>query len=312
MVVIGAGGQIGYELVSMLSGENKVVAIYRSWKDILKPLLAANVRLLQTDLMNMSKQLERAEFIYYMAGNARQSDTDLSNLFKENIQSTCDVLEFMRKTDSTNMVFASTSAVYGPGRGRAVAEDDTLDPEWSSYAMSKYFCERICFQYCKLYGLRVVVARIFPVYGGHAESSRRLVPTIFHRVLTGQEITIAGEGTQMRDLVHVSDTSKALLQIQKNFGRLRHDHYNIGTGKGISIRDLVALVGRITGVNPKIVYDHKDVHDLGNIAISKRIQTDTGFIPKVSLEEGLSRYMRSTLGDTDNNLGLNDENVARS
>lgn len=312
MVVTGAGGQIGYELTSMLSDKTKVVAIYRSWKNILKPLLSAKVKLLQTDPMNMSKQLGKVEFVYHMAGSTKESIMDRSNLIKENIQSTCDVLEFMRKTDSVKMVFASTSAVYGPGRGKRVAEEASLCPEWSSYAMSKYLCEKICFHYCKLYGLKVIVARIFPVYGGNAESSRRLVPTIFHKVLAGQEITIAGEGNQMRDFMHVSDTSNALIQIQKNFEKLHHEHYNIGTGKGITIRDLVALIGRITGAKPKVVYDHKDVYDLGNIAISRRIQDDTGFKPVVYLEEGLSHYRRLTSAITDNNLGLNDEGVMRS
>jgi dTDP-glucose 4,6-dehydratase len=135
----------------------------------------------------------------------------------------------------------STSEVYGTAMLPSMCEDHPLNP-MSPYAAAKAGADRLVYSYFKTYGIPVVIARSFNVYGPR-QHPEKVIPRFICSALMGLPLTIHGDGSAIRDFVHVEDVRRAVMTLLEH-GEVG-EVYNIGTGEGRSVKQIAQDVIRL-------------------------------------------------------------------
>lgn len=179
--------------------------------------------------------------------------------FRNNSASTLTLLEAMLATGVNKLVFSSTAAVYGEPEKTPIAEDATLKPT-NAYGESKLLVEQMLSWMNRSHGFRYASLRYFNVAGalegrGEAhEPESHLIPLILDVALgRRQSIKIFGtdyptpDGSCIRDYVDVRDLARAHLLAFEALAQRDRLIYNLGNGKGFSVREVVESARRVTG-----------------------------------------------------------------
>jgi nucleoside-diphosphate-sugar epimerase len=229
------------------------------------------------------------------AGVRKSWGRDFSIYVVNNIEATQILLEACTKRILKRFVYASSSSVYGDCVALPMREDALPQPV-SPYGVTKLAAEQLCYLYHANYGLPTVSVRYFTVYG-----PRQRPDMGFHRflraTLRGEPITVYGDGEQTRDFTFVGDAVSATIAAatQGIPGRV----YNIGGGSRVTINEVFQMIARVTGRQPVIVADAAQMGDMRHTyADTWLARTDLGFIPTVTLEDGLAaeyRWLADTL-----------------
>lgn len=192
------------------------------------------------------------------------------------------------------LLFVSTAEVYGAGAPIACVETDETRP-CSSYAASKLAAEVAVLEVSRRTGLRVKVARPFP-HTGAGQDDRFVVPAFAKRVLDAKRLghpsISVGNLDPVRDFLHVDDVVNAygLLVEKGEVGEV----YNISSGAGVSVRDILMMVMAAAGtsvkheVSPELVRP-ADVPFL--VGDSRKLRDATGWQPKLSLEQAIQEVV---------------------
>lgn len=173
---------------------------------------------------------------------------------KTNTEGTYNVLEAVRKLDLKRVVHTSTSEVYGTAQYVPIDEKHPINPQ-SPYAASKAAADHMALSYFRSFETPVTVIRPFNTYGPR-QSARAIIPTIISQILAGKTEIKLGNLKPTRDLNYVKDTANGFIDVglhEKTIG----DVFNLGTGKEISIGDLVSKIIELTGKDVKIVQDEE-------------------------------------------------------
>ena len=206
------------------------------------------------------------------------------------------------------VLIASTSEVYGKGSKIPFAEDDdiVLGPtsrnRWA-YAASKMVDEFLGFAYEREYGLPVVILRLFNTVGPRQTGRYGMViPRFVSQALSGDPITVYGDGTQSRCFCDVSDTVQAIAGLAEHPdspGKV----FNVGGTESISVRALAERVRELTASSSEIVHvPYEEAYGLGFEDMARRqpdigrIQELLGWRPRVGLDEMLQRSSDSIRG----------------
>lgn len=171
-----------------------------------------------------------------------------------NILGTLNVLNIALKNKVEKVLFASSGAVYGEAKYLPIDEEHPLEPHWP-YGVSKLSAERYVIQYNKLFGLNTTAFRYSIVYGPREWFGRVLTMFIKRIFLENKPPVVFGEGLQTRDFVYVKDIAKAhMLAIEKPeaAGKV----FNLGSQKGISIRELAMMLVKMANKRLDIIYDN--------------------------------------------------------
>jgi UDP-glucose 4-epimerase len=207
---------------------------------------------------------------------------------------TLNVLDAARRAGVRRVVYAASSSAYGIPGGEVQTEDDPLRP-LSPYAAAKLAGEMYAESFATSYGLETVRLRFFNVYGPRqrADSPYSGVIALFTAALTaGRTPTIFGDGLQSRDFVFVTDVVQALLRAAEVPG-IGGRVYNIGTGAGINLLQLLDALNRQLGTAIAPIHASPRAGDVRHSrADIRRARHDLGFDPKVSFEQGLAHTLR--------------------
>jgi nucleoside-diphosphate-sugar epimerase len=237
--------------------------------------------------VDMTRLLDGVTHVFHLAAQAgvRKSwGRDFQTYTTHNVDATQRLLESLVGRPIERLVYASSSSVYGD-RVQIPMTEDALPQPVSPYGVTKLAAEQLCYLYFANYGVPAVSLRFFTVYG-----PRQRPDMGFHRfiraVLTGQPITLYGDGEQTRDFTYVGDIVAAILAAGDR-GRTGAV-YNIGGGSRVSINHVFEIIGRITGRTPDIRREAAQKGDMRDtFADTSRAKADLGFVPATSLEAGL-------------------------
>lgn len=186
------------------------------------------------------KSVTRYDQIYHLANNARiaRSFEHPAETLLNNYNSTVAICEYMRKTDSRHLFFASSSTT------------EFTDKFNNPYTMSKFACDDILKMYWMHYGVESSLLKFYNVYGSMREMDLGKDTTIIRKfkqlVLEDKPLTIIGTGERKRDFTYINDTIDALMTIVS--AERTWPAYHIGTGKNYSINEVAAA------------FDHPTVH----------------------------------------------------
>lgn len=229
------------------------------------------------------------------AGVRKSWGRDFGIYTVNNIEATQVLLEACVKRPIERLVYASSSSVYGDNVSLPMREDAMPQPV-SPYGVSKLAAEQLCYLYTVNFGVPTVALRYFTVYGPRQRPDMGF-HKFFRAVLQGDTITLYGDGEQTRDFTFVEDIVTATVAAATKGvpGRV----YNIGGGSRVSMNEVIAMIGRVAGIAPKVVIDPVQKGDMRHTyADTTLARTDLGFAPSFTLEQGLAaecRWMKDLL-----------------
>ncbi|MFC4907176.1 UDP-glucuronic acid decarboxylase family protein [Actinomadura gamaensis] len=196
----------------------------------------------------------------------------------------------LAERSGARFVLASTSEVYGDPKVHPQPEEywgnvNPVGPR-SVYDEAKRFGEALTSAFRQARGLDTAIVRIFNTYGPRMRpDDGRAIPTFLRQALTGEPLTVTGDGTQTRSICHVSDTVRGILALADS----RHPGpMNIGSPFEITMADLAALIVELAGSSSSIRHIERPVDDPAVRRPDTTLARETlGWEPKVSVEEGL-------------------------
>jgi UDP-glucose 4-epimerase len=308
IAVTGGAGFIGSHLVDRLVELGYSIRVIDnlssgSIENIKHHLKSKNVEFVNIDIKNfeeLRKALRDIEVVFHYAANpeVRISTTSPDIHFRENIVATFNVLEASRIGDVREVVFASSSTVYGETPGGPLPEDAPLRPV-SVYGASKASCEVLLHAYSVLYGLRAVILRYANIVGPRLRHGV-IYDLLIKLTRNKSELEVLGDGEQVRSYLHVKDAVEATLLAWRQV----RDHYsviNVGNVDWITVKDLVGIILRETGLTTARVVYKPVLHGVGWPGDIKRIVLDVkkimslGWKPRMSSSEAVSDAVRQLI-----------------
>jgi len=303
--VTGGAGFIGSHLVDRLAAEGHQVRVIDNLSSGRLENLAhrRDVEVIVGDLKNpqdAQKAVRGVDAVFHFAANpeVRVSTTNPDIHFSENVVATFNLLEAMRKNDATQLVFASSSSVYGEPPQIPVDEEAPLRPV-SVYGASKAACENLIHAYAKLYGFRAVALRYANVVG----------PRLRHGVIwdlinklkkNPHELEILGDGKQVRSYIYIDDAVEATLLAWKKTNDA-YAAYNVAAADWITVDEVADVVVEVMGLaNVKKTYKPV-LHGVGwpgdvkKVALKIDKLKQLGFKPKLNSKEAVRLTARGLL-----------------
>jgi NAD dependent epimerase/dehydratase len=306
ILVTGADGFIGSHLTEALISRSAVVTalcLYNSfdkhgWLDDLPEAVRARLTIRRGDIRDATfvRRVARGQdIIFHLAALIAipYSYVAAQSYVETNVLGTLNLLEAARESGVGRVVHTSTSEVYGTALTLPIAEDHRLQGQ-SPYSASKIGADMMADAFARSFDVPVAILRPFNTYGPR-QSERAIVPTVIRQALDPACATIRiGDASTVRDFTFVDDTVAAFLAVglapDIEFGRA----YNAGSGKAVSVAEMIDLVSDLTGCGKPVEHDaerrrpeNSEVRAL--LADSSRLASAAGWRPTVGLREGLSR-----------------------
>lgn len=309
-LVTGAAGFIGSTLVDALLARGDEVIGIDSLTDYydsrLKRANLANVAtegftFIEADLnhFDLGTTLRDVNVVFHQAGQpgVRKSwGRDFEGYTAQNVLATQTLLEWVKKSETVEkVVYASSSSVYGTAESFPTRETDLPRP-LSPYGVTKLAAEHLMSLYAENFGIATTSLRYFTVYGPRQRPDMAFT-RFLRSALTGEQITLFGDGEQIRDFTFVDDIVAANLAAVDR-AVVPGSVFNISGGSSVSVNEVLDLVERIAAARLDI---HRLPRSSGDV---RRTGGDTsaaeaalGWTASTSLEVGLSRqldWLRST------------------
>lgn len=299
-LVTGGAGFIGSHLSEALAEKDAVRVLdnFSVGTQNKKLLEEKGVDVVQGDIRDMDAvtwAVKDCDAVFHLAAMNRAARSIENPLEANavNVDGTLNVLEACRKTDVEQLVFASSSSVYGAGQ-TLNREDQACHP-LHPYGVGKLAGEEYCRVYHELYGLKTVALRYVSVYGPRQRGDipyAAVVPKFMEQILESKPVTVFGSGEQTRHFTFVSDTVGLTLAAAEN-PKAIGEVFNVAASKENSVNDVVAGLEKVTGQKARVNNEPKKPGDPEKNPIdTNKIRDVLGVSATTSLEQGL-RQMAS-------------------
>jgi UDP-glucuronate 4-epimerase len=290
ILVTGASGTVGgYLIEDLTKAGHNVVALGRHRPDSLKAptiFVKGDIRI-RDSLARAKTDFGVFDSVVHLAALVpRTKDEDaMVPMIESNVIGTANLLEVFGP-DLKNFVYASTAEIYGlPQSGALITEDLTPNP-LSFYGATKLSGELICNAFGQKHGLAVSILR-FTVLYGPGDRINRAVPNFIRKALSRDTLEVYG-GEELRDYLHVTDAAgAAFLAATKGVGGT----FNIGTGKGISIKDTATSIAKMVDPDSKVKILPRTKKASDIVLDSTKAKAILGFSPKYVFPELLDEQI---------------------
>ncbi len=297
ILVVGGAGYIGSVCAELLLDEGHAVCVFDNLSEGHRQAIDARAEFIEGDLTS-SDQIQsavtvfRPEAVMHFAASAlvAESMEKPSKYFRNNIGNGLNLLDAMVATGVKQLVFSSTCAIFGPPDRLPI--DETLSKRpINPYGESKLAFEKILRWYSEIHGLRFVSLRYFNAagasdkFGEEHRIETHLIPNVL-KVALGQNLQVdiygtdydTPDGTCIRDYIHILDLSQAHILALKSS---KSEFYNLGTGGGTSVREVIEACRKITGHKIPVLEKPRRPGDPARlVAASDKIQRELGWQPK--------------------------------
>ena len=266
LLVTGGAGYIGSVVADQLLRRGDEVTVLDSLARGHRAAVPPAAELVQADLLDpqgLTEALARHPYdgVLHFAALAlvAESVEHPERYWRNNVTGTLNLLDAMREAGVPRLVFSSTCATYGEPEQVPMAEDAPEQPV-NPYGGSKLAVDRMIADECRAHGLAGVSLRYFNVagasgaFGEDHDPETHLIPLVL-RAAAGRtpHVSVFGtdyptpDGTAVRDYIHVEDLGEAHLLALDAAGAGTHEVYNLGTGAGYSVREVIEAARRVTG-----------------------------------------------------------------
>ncbi len=327
VLVVGGAGFIGCHTVRRLLADKHHVLVF---DNLSRPGAERNLEWLKQfghyefvkgDIRNIAEvdrlfqNYRSIQMVIHLAGQVAMTKSIESprHDFESNVVGSFNLLEAIRyRGDDPVVIYSSTNKVYGGMESTGVVEqekryayrdlprgaDESVPLDFHSpYGCSKGAADQYFRDYARIFGLRTVVMRQSCIYGTQqfGIEDQGWVAWFTIACVLNKPLTLYGNGKQVRDLLYVDDLVEAYLACARNIDHTAGQVYNVGGGmeNSASLLELVDLLGRLLGRKIDYKWGEKRAGDQPVfIADTTRLHNDTGWKPRIGLEEGVGRLVK--------------------
>jgi len=294
-IVTGGAGFIGSNLVERLVKDGHEVTVidnlHTGSEDNLESV-KGKINFINWNAGDVGRMEERFDVVFhqgvYSSSPMYKKDP---HLVAKAIDDFISILEYAKENNS-RIVWAATSSVYN---GQEPPHREDMEVKITDfYTEARFEMERLAQLYNKLFGVKVIGLRYFSVYGPHERSKgnyANLITQFLWAMQKDEAPLIFGDGMQTRDFTYVDDVVEAnILAMGSDPG---FGIFNVGTGRSITINDMIGLLNKKLG---KDIKPHYKEHPIKNyvqhtLADTAKAEKELGFKAKISLEEGIDRLI---------------------
>jgi UDP-glucose 4-epimerase len=298
-LVTGGAGFIGSHLVDRLLAEGRHVRVLDNFVVGRRANLDQHegnpaLEIIEADVADKSalnSACAGVERIFHLAARADivPSIQEPEAYFRANVDGTFAALEGARAHGVQRFVYVASSSCYGIPDVYPTPETTAADPRYP-YALTKYLGEQLVMHWAKVYQLPCVSVRFFNVYGPRARTSGTygaIFGVFLAQLLAGKPLTIVGDGEQTRDFTFVTDAVDALVTVANS--DKAGEVYNVGSGRPVSVNELIRHLGSPTTVNIPKRPGEPDC----TWADTTKIRRELGWEPKIQIAEGIKRMLEN-------------------
>lgn len=295
-LVLGAGGFLGCHIARWLTSQGAPVRLFDLAVDTLPKTVtqAPGCEVIQANLLDetdLKRALEDVNQVFHFV-SATVPSTSIHQVDGEihaNVIPTVRLLDAMRELGVPTIVFPSSGGtLYGTGSAAELSrEGDPLDPT-CSYGLGKLLIEDILRFHASHGGPDYLTLRISNPYGPSAKSHRRqgVINAFLEQVRRDEPIRIWGNGSAIRDFIFIDDLIGAVSAALRSSAR--NETFNLGSGEGHSVKEVVECVAAVTGRDVRIEHEPGEYAGVPyNVIDATRLTERTGWRPTVSLPDGI-------------------------
>lgn len=308
ILVAGGAGYIGSHMVKTLLEEGIGVVVFDNLSTGHREFVPKKAHFVKGDLRAPSDiekvfRARRFDAVMHFAASALVGESMLDPLkyYENNVLAFVNLASAMRRHRVKKFIFSSTAATYGESKRVPIKETDATVPT-NPYGRSKLMIEKMLQDFSRADGLSYITLRYFNACGADDSGcigerhlpETHLIPNIL-KVASGKkkELTVFGndyptrDGTCVRDYVHVDDLCRAHLLALKALGRgVRNEVFNLGTGRGYSIQEIIRAAEKVTGRRIKVKFGPRRPGDPANLVASgAKAKKILGWKPQKSLDD---------------------------
>jgi UDP-glucose 4-epimerase len=306
VLITGGAGFIGSHVARALAGRNTSVRVLDDFsigrREYLDGVAHHLVKAPLADPGAVAEAVAGVDAVVHLAAHAGIPDSvaDPIGTFAVNVEQTVRLLEATRRAGARRFVFASSNAAAGDHE--PPADETDLPHPVSPYGASKLAGEAYCQAYAATFGLAACALRFSNAYGPYALHKKSVVATWLRAALTGQPLTIHGDGQQTRDFVYAGDLAEAIVAVlDAPEGRVAGELFQVGTGRETTINDLAETLLRAVRQPVEIRHEPARAGDIRrNVSRVEKAARVLGYRADVKLADGLertARWFEEALGD---------------
>jgi UDP-glucose 4-epimerase len=296
-IIYGGGGFIGSHLAEELLGSGYNVTIFDKIKFSKENIngFSEKVRVIEGDFNNerdLLNSLDGIDYVFHLVSSTLPATSNDNPVYdvESNLVSTLKLLQDMVMRQIKKIVFLSSGGtVYGIPEEIPVSENHPRRP-LCSYGIIKKTIEDYLYLFNYLYGLNYNVFRLSNPYGERQNPmyAQGVIPVFLKKVIHGEEIAVWGDGTVSRDYIYIKDAVKPLADSLKYSGN--HKIFNLGSGSGLSVNDLLNIIQIVTDTELKIKYlPGRDFDVPVNVMNVDLVKKEFGFELSVEIAGGISK-----------------------
>jgi UDP-glucose 4-epimerase len=307
-VVIGGNGFLGSYIVDELAARGHTVTVFDRFSAAAQTgsgaanYAASGVRQIVGDFLDtdsVKNALVGQEYVFHFLSTTTpaSADNDPSLDVRTNVSQSVKLFELALDAGVECVYFASTGgAMYGDVAGESI--DETVAPApVSPYAIGKLAIEGYLRFFERSAGLRSVSFRISNPYGPRQHSGKKqgVIPIFLHRIFRGEPVTVLGDGSMIRDYIYAADAARLIVE---TVGRdTRHAIYNIGSGEGTTINDVVSLTREITATTVDVEWREQPATFVDRVVLDmSRYEAEFGAVTLKPIREGIRLTWLDTVG----------------
>lgn len=295
-VLFGGSGFVGSHLAGGLVREGYDVRIFCRDPDTSNLAgIRGDVEIIRGDFLNepdVKQALDGADYLFHFISTTNPVTAAADPVYDVATNITGSVRLFQAAADSgVKKIFFSSSGgtVYGETRQDSISEDAPLRPQ-NPYGISKVAIENYLRFFRHTYGMEYLVFRYSNPYGERQNplAKQGVIPVFLNRIRHNESPVIFGDGSAIRDYIYIQDAVDATLACLHR--RFPDPVLNVGSGQGVSLTQLVECMAGVTGMPVRPTYVDDSRTFVSKIVLDiTRISSATGWVPKVSLQNGLER-----------------------
>lgn len=297
--VLGAAGFIGTNLIMSLmrNSSHEILAVDESESYFNTCIRTQNVHwctcrfCTQTDF---HKLLAGQEIVYHLisTNNPTCSNHNIGKDIAENVLISINILEACVANHVKKIIFISSGGTVYGNQVVCPIKEDTMTNPINTYGIQKLAIEKLFYLYHHMYGLDYSIVRLANPYGPHQRPNGRLgvVTTFVYRALKEQVLTVYGDGNVIRDYIYIDDAVNGIIRIAEN--ESSEKIFNLGSGKGTSINQVIKIIQRI--LDKKVVVEYiegRSVDVPANVLDVTKYKMTFGVNKFISLENGIALTM---------------------
>jgi UDP-glucose 4-epimerase len=305
-LITGGAGFIGSNLVDKLSEDNNEITVIDNLKTgkmefIKNQIEQGKIKFIKADIKNReSYPKETYDVVFHLSANADVRGGIHNTIIdlEENVVGTHLVLEFMRQQDIKELVFASSSAIYGEHEIIPTPEAVPEIKPISHYGASKLAAEAFVSSFCHTYGMKAWMFRFANVVGNRC--THGVIPDFVNKLeKDSKALEILGDGNQEKSFFDVSDCVSGLIEVPNMDKNIIVESYNLANNETIKVKDLAKIVvDEMELENVNYVFTGGDRGWVGDVPVtilSIEKAKKLGWTPKISGEEAIRRTVRYCL-----------------